>query len=299
MITLRIVKGAPLTIAELDGNFTDLDGRLITVEDGQAAVRSIEEIVQVGNSIVIQYTDSSQDGPFTFEVGINYRGDWEPLTSYAANDMVKANGIIYIVRIAHISGAEFDPGASAGSDGDYYQAFLEMPELVIPGGGDTGFVLTKVSGSDYDYQWVNAGVPAGGTAGQMLVKFSGDDYDTEWIDPDELTGAPEVATIASDTLTLNLTLNNFYLRCTNASGCVIIIPDNASVPFGVGTEIHFRQCSTGPLTFLTDGTGAEADINGVEGFDFGTNVQGAVVTIKKVAADEWDLFGLLAAENSA
>jgi hypothetical protein len=294
MITLRIVKGAPLTIAELDGNFTDIDGRLLVVEDNQQTVKSIDEIVQVGNSLIVQYTDASEDGPFTFEVTINYRGDWEPLTSYSVNDMVKANGVIYIVLLAHTSGSEFDPDASAGTAGDYYAPFLEMPELSIPAGGDTGYVLTKASATDYDYQWINAGVPPAGTAGQMLVKFSGDDYDTEWVSTDELTGAPEVATIASTTLTLNLTLNGMYLRCTNVAGCDVTVPDNASVAFGIGTEIHFRQCSGGPLTFQNGGTGSDASINGVDGFDDATNVQGAVVTLKKVAADEWDLFGLLA-----
>jgi hypothetical protein len=31
-ITYRLVKGSPLTFAEEDGNFSDLDGRLTTVE---------------------------------------------------------------------------------------------------------------------------------------------------------------------------------------------------------------------------------------------------------------------------
>lgn len=34
-ITLRSVKGAPLTISEMDGNFTDLDGRVTTLETAE------------------------------------------------------------------------------------------------------------------------------------------------------------------------------------------------------------------------------------------------------------------------
>src|SRR5215217_2412054 len=37
-ITLRAVKGAPLTSPELDGNFTDLDGRVVDLETDVAGL---------------------------------------------------------------------------------------------------------------------------------------------------------------------------------------------------------------------------------------------------------------------
>jgi hypothetical protein len=297
-ITLRVEKGAPLTIAELDGNFTDLDGRLIVVEDGQTSIKSIDEIVQVGNSLVVQYTDSSEDGPFTFEVGITYRGDWEPSTVYAQNDMVKANGVIYIVLLAHTSDTVFDPGASAGTAGDYYAPFLEMPELTIPDGGDTGTVLTKVSATDYDYQWAFAGVPVGGLIGEALVKASSDNYDVEWVNIGAI-GVSPIVEISTATLTVdNDVYASGYMRCTHASGCdVTILPDD-EFEFETATELHFRQCSVNSVAILAgSSTAATVTLNAPTGYETVTAVEGAVITVKKVTANEWDVFGLLAAST--
>ncbi len=83
---------------------------------------------------------------------------------------------------------------------------------------------------------------------------------------------------------------NSYNRCTNASGCTVTIPDNADIPFPVNTELHFRQCTTGSV-FIEASTSVV--INAVTGFATNTDVEGAVVTLKKVGTDEWDLFGRL------
>jgi hypothetical protein len=292
-ITLRSEKGAKLTVEEADGNIIDLDGRLEVVEDGQSSVRSIEDIRQVSNSLFIDYTDSTTDGPFTFEVSIHYRGDWVASTVYSHNDLVKANGVIYIVLVDHTSELVFDPGAISGSDGDLYAEFLELPELTIPSGGDAGTVLTKATSTDYDYQWSFAGVPVGGTAGQILVKLSGDDYDTGW----GTSEASPVTTVATSTLTLSAGYAGLYVRCTNLAGCTITIPVDADVDFDVGTEIHIRQSNAGPVDIVGSTAGLSdgdfVQINGIDGHDFGTDTDGAVVTIKKIGDNEWDLFGLL------
>ena len=82
---------------------------------------------------------------------------------------------------------------------------------------------------------------------------------------------------------------NKFLRCTNAAGCVITLTHG----FPVNTEIHFRQCGAGPLSFVVGDTGGI--INSVAGQDDGTDRRGAVVTVKCVSADgEWDIFGDLA-----
>lgn len=298
-ITLRIPKGSPLTIAELDGNFTDLDGRMQDVEDNQLTYRSIEDIIPNGNSITVVYTDSTTDGPFTFDVAINYRGDWAAATTYAQNDLVKANGVIYFVRIAHISAGTFDPGASAGSDGDYYQAFLEIPELSLPAGGGEGFVLTKASNSDFDYEWQNRGLPTGGATGFVLAKLSADDFDVGWI----ATPSTPVLTVTTDTFDANsLDYANIYFRCTHVDGCLVTIAANADVAFDIGAELHFRQCtSTGPVSIVgaSDSDGPIVTINGIDGFNYSTDLNGAVITVKKVGTNSWDLYGLLSVEESS
>ncbi len=298
-ITLRATKGAPLTISELDANFTDLDDRVIDLEAIQSTARSIEEITQLGNSLVIQYNDSTQDGPFTFTVQITYRGDWTASTVYAVNDLVKANGVIYIVAIAHTSDTTFDPGANNGSGSDYYVTFLDLPELQIPVGGGTGYVLGKASATDYDTEWVNSAVPSGGDTGYILAKATGDDFDTEWVS----VPSTAVLTITAATFDANAAAYaNVYFRCTNTSGCHVTIPSHATQPFATGTEMHFRQCTLGGFVSIhseVDSSGDVVTINGIEGYDNETSLNGAVITIKKVSTNTWDLFGLLSAAPSA
>jgi hypothetical protein len=104
-----------------------------------------------------------------------------------------------------------------------------------------------------------------------------------------------VTSVASSTSTPALTDANKYIRCTNAGGCVVTIPPNSSVAFPLYTELHYRQAG-GAITFLA---GSGVTINPVDGFDNSTNREGAVATLKQVAANSWDIFGLLAEESSA
>ena len=62
----------------------------------------------------------------------------------------------------------------------------------IPAGGNSGQVLAKVDGTNYNVTWVDqqgggsgGDVPAGGTTGQMLAKATDADYQTEWVNQPE------------------------------------------------------------------------------------------------------------------
>jgi hypothetical protein len=87
---------------------------------------------------------------------------------------------------------------------------------------------------------------------------------------------------------------NTYMRMTyGGGGCIVTIPPESTVNFPVGTELHFRDATaTGPVVF--DAV-SPVVINRVHGYLEQTAVPGATVTLKKVGADEWDIFGLLAA----
>ncbi len=84
---------------------------------------------------------------------------------------------------------------------------------------------------------------------------------------------------------------NSYNRCTNVSGCTVTIPENADVPFEIYTELHFRQCDEGAVIIVNASTAVI--INGTAGYNDNTSAEGSVITLKKVATDEWDLFGRL------
>lgn len=108
----------------------------------------------------------------------------------------------------------------------------------------------------------------------------------------QLYGVPNSTTkvIAGATYTLLATDANKYLRCTAAGGCTVTVPTNASAAIQVNAEYTFRQAAAGAITFAAEGG---AVLNGVAGLGFDTAGQGSVAVLKKIATDEWDLFGRL------
>lgn len=93
-----------------------------------------------------------------------------------------------------------------------------------------------------------------------------------------------------------------YNRMTNTAGCVVTIPADDTVNFPLDCEIHFRQCAetatAGGQVEIAFETGVTP--NGIEGFGgstgpYLTSAMGAVITAKKIAANEWDLIGYFAA----
>lgn len=106
-----------------------------------------------------------------------------------------------------------------------------------------------------------------------------------------------VATISTNTYTPILADANSYKRCNHVDGCTVTVPLDASVAFPIDTEITFRQTDDSAIIFDTATDGPT--LNGIVGFLNQTGVQGATVTLKKVATDEWDLIGLLAEDVTA
>jgi len=81
-------------------------------------------------------------------------------------------------------------------------------------------------------------------------------------------------------------------NCTNAAGCAITIPNDTTYNAPIDTEISFRQGTVaGILTFSAAG-GVTFDV-GI--FNPQTTFQGAIVTLKKVAANSWWGWGYLSA----
>lgn len=107
-----------------------------------------------------------------------------------------------------------------------------------------------------------------------------------------------VATVSATTHAPVLSDSNGYKRCTNAAGCAVTLPDNADVAFAIDTEITYRQCAAGAVSF-DQPTDSAVTINGLEGFLQQTGVIGAVVTVKKVGTDTWDLIGLVVEDVTA
>lgn len=90
VLTLRSVKGAPLTPTEVDDNFSDIKRFIEALEDeGGFTGRGIDSIDVTGDQLSVTLTDATVLGPFTLPKALfNPRGAWVSGTSYAVQDVV-------------------------------------------------------------------------------------------------------------------------------------------------------------------------------------------------------------------
>lgn len=100
-----------------------------------------------------------------------------------------------------------------------------------------------------------------------------------------------IVTEAGTTKTFALTDIGAYVRTTSGSAVTITVPENSSVAFPTGTEIVVFQAGAGQVTFVAAGS---VTINSKDG-DLKITGQYSSATLKKVATDEWDMIGDLAA----
>ncbi len=139
--------------------------------------------------------------------------------------------------------------------------------IVVPPGGDPGFVLTKNSGADYDFDWLPGGggavVPNGGSTGQVLTKNSNADQDVDWLDSaggggpglpfsveTQLAAAGQVVfVVATDPSTMMV-----YRQGIHITEDVIITPPNqisVAPAAAAGEEFVFVQTGGGTLDAIT------------------------------------------------
>lgn len=300
-----------------------------------AAVVSIDDFTVDGSEMTVEMTDGTTRGPFELPVIVpRFLGAWQASFAYIAGDIITANGVTYVVRITHTSDTTFDPGATNGSGDDLYGVLLELPEATLPTGGAANHVLAKVDGTNYNVYWADLSstislsllqdvVLTSILDGQVLVWSASDEvwynlsltlngladvsrpvdghlqvprwsvvdqqYNVEW--------PRQIVTVSSTSVTTESGHLEKYVRCTHVSGCLVTVAEDSNFTAGTlddddGVEIHFRAAG-GPLTFLP--ASGSVVLNGVDGFQLATDRQGAVVTLKHVGLNTWDVFGLLAA----
>lgn len=168
-------------------------------------------------------------------------------------------------------GANLTP---AEVDGNFWQLVADIAAAAAAAGTPNGIANVTVNGS------------------QMTVVLD----DATVLGPFTIPRAPfrptVTATVSTTTHDPDADSANGYFRCTHASGCVVTIPaDTEEDDIPVDSEISYRQVGSGAVSFEEP---SGVILNGITGYLNTTAVEGAVVTIKKVAANEWDIFGLLA-----
>lgn len=125
-IVYRSVKGSNLTAAEFDGNFSDLDGRVTSLQNNPPVAVGISNFAVSGSQLVVYLSNGTSFGPFSLPIAtFAVRGEWTALTAYFAMDLVHVAGSgLYLVLSDHTSAATFDEDAT-NSDGAVY-------DIVVP-----------------------------------------------------------------------------------------------------------------------------------------------------------------------
>lgn len=283
-------KGGNLTPAEVDGNFYTLAQAIAAFDTGPAPAE-IDNIVVAGNQMTIILDDAREFGPYTLPTAaLRWRGNWSAATPYEVNDLVTVGGQgVFLVLVAHTSDSTFDPDYLVGSD-VAYQLVLAEVRYAFEFQGDwvqsTAYAVNDV-----------VSVPAQG----IYLVLQDHTSDTAF-DPDRQIAAADVyqllyaeprslvVEVTGATLVFPTTIWGYH-RCTNVAGCAVTLPANASAALPIGTEFHFRQCAAGAVSIV----GASGvTVNVPTGANPETAALGAVLTAKKVATNEWDIFGLLA-----
>ena len=120
-ITLRSVKGSNLSVAELDGNFTDLDGRVVDLEINPPTAVGISNIAVSGSQVIFYLSNGVSFGPFALPIATFVpRGNWTAGTVYYAMDLVTVPAAgVYLVLSDHTSAGSFD-AAATNSEGAIY-----------------------------------------------------------------------------------------------------------------------------------------------------------------------------------
>lgn len=111
------------------------------------------------------------------------------------------------------------------------------------------------------------------------------------------SGAPVGMAIADDVYTPVLSDAGKWFEVTGGStagDCLITIAPDNEVNFIVGTEMHFAQATVYPIYWLEgSNTDEQVIFLPVDGFNYQSRGRGAVVTVKKIAANTWRIFGAL------
>jgi hypothetical protein len=103
-LVYRSQKKEPLTIEEMDGNFSQLDKRIMYLETQPSMGEGIEKVVQESDQMIIYGTFGNILGKINLpKVMPSSKGRWQPDVSYHVLDYVQFNRCLYSCVQAHTS----------------------------------------------------------------------------------------------------------------------------------------------------------------------------------------------------
>lgn len=126
--------GTPNSAAQVDGNFYDLDTRVLALVDDLAEGKRIDSVTYSSNSMTFHFTDgSSQVIPLPIAT-LEYVGAWANNTPYQRGHMISADNGFYQVLENHttpLAPAPFDPNATdeTTDQNPLYRLFLPLRDV--------------------------------------------------------------------------------------------------------------------------------------------------------------------------
>jgi hypothetical protein len=126
--------GTPNSAAQVDGNFYDVDQRIVDLVADLAEGKRIDTVTYTSISMTFHYTDgTSQVIPLPVAT-LEYVGPWLNNTHYIRGQMIVADNGFYQVLESHITPpapAPFNPNATDGStdDNPLYQMWMPINDV--------------------------------------------------------------------------------------------------------------------------------------------------------------------------
>jgi hypothetical protein len=178
--------GTPNSAAQVDGNFYDVDQRIVELNADLAEGKRIDTVSYTSTSMTFHFTDgTTQTIPLPIAT-ISYVGQWTNSTPYARGQMVSVPGSgMYQVLVDHTTPpppAPFDPNATDDSTDHNplysfwmplydvnYDAAIFVPGSLQRAAGELLFVgianrsMGLRSGNAHAYAWIDTGIATGGT----------------------------------------------------------------------------------------------------------------------------------------
>jgi hypothetical protein len=122
--------GTPNSAAQVDGNFYDLDQRVVTLNNDLASGKRIDYVTYTDTSMTFHFTDgTTQTIPLPIAT-LSFVGAWANSMPYTRGEMITADNGFYQVLETHTTPAPpapFDPNATDGTTAQNPLYALWMP----------------------------------------------------------------------------------------------------------------------------------------------------------------------------
>jgi hypothetical protein len=124
--------GAPISAAQVDGNFYDIDQRIVDLVADLAEGKRIDTVTYTPNSMTFHFTDGTTQVIPLPVVTLEYVGTWMNDAPYAPGHLITgANGFYQILK-SHTTPpwpAAFDPTATDGAGDNLYQLWMPLHDI--------------------------------------------------------------------------------------------------------------------------------------------------------------------------